>query len=173
MSCQITTNAFEFQLAVSQKNLSAVQEIWNECFRNYSLNIFSLKRFIWSFTRLGDLKSAYDALQQMVVLAIRGSTSFYSTEGNLCFSRLDIPIPSKHESKIFYLTKLDNDGSNKDQASVFSVKVRETADVQVRMSNPFESKPVMKALRWSFNDVISACAYLNNNGLAEPLLAQV
>ncbi|XP_062092087.1 pentatricopeptide repeat-containing protein At1g76280 isoform X2 [Humulus lupulus] len=161
------------KLAVSQKNLSAVQEIWKECFRNYSLNIFSLKRFIWSFTRLGDLKSAYDALQQMVFLAIRGSTSFSSTEGKLCFSRLDIPIPSKHEWKQFYLTKLDNDASNKDQASVFSVKVRETAHVQVRMPNPCESKPVMKALRQSFNDVISACVYLNNNGLAEPLLAQM
>ncbi|KAM6600779.1 hypothetical protein CsatA_020388 [Cannabis sativa] len=159
------------KLAVSQKNLSVVQEIWKECFRNYSLNIYSLKRFIWSFTRLGDLKSAYDALQQMVVLAIRGSTSLYSTEGKLCFSRLDIPIPSKHDREQFYLTKLDSD-TNKDQ-SIFSVKVRETAHIQGRMFHTCESKPVMKALRCSFNDVISACAYLNNNGLAEPLLAQM
>ncbi|PON90448.1 Ribosome biogenesis protein [Trema orientale] len=159
------------KLAVWQKNLSAVQEIWREFIKNYSLNEISLSRFIWSFNRLGDLKSACGALEQMVNLAFSGSTSLYETEGKLRSSRLDIPVPSKHE--LIYLTKLDSDASNEDQCSVFNIKTRVTDHVQVRMLDPYKSKPVMKVLRWAFSDVIGACAFLNNNELAEPLLAQM
>ncbi|XP_008245601.1 PREDICTED: pentatricopeptide repeat-containing protein At1g76280-like [Prunus mume] len=35
------------------------------------------------------------------------------------------------------------------------------------------SQPVMKILRWSFSDVIHACARLRNGGLAEQLILQI
>lgn len=104
----------------------------------------------------------------MVVLFIRCGKSYSS--------RLDIPIPSKHEFglKQFYLTKLDGDANNKDQCSIFSIKTRESEHVQViRMRGLYKSTPVMNALRYSFNDVISSCGFLYNDELAEQLLAQV
>lgn len=111
----------------------------------------------------------------MAALTISSSTSLYRPEGKLFSSRLDIPIPSKHELglKQFYLTKLDGDSSNKDQCSIYSIKTRETELVQVRTLNPYRSEPVTEALRWAFNEVIKTCSYLQNTMLAEQLLAQV
>lgn len=56
--------------------------MWKECISKYSPNIIclTLRRFICSLARLGDLKSAYEALQKMMVLAIRGSTSIRARE---------------------------------------------------------------------------------------------
>lgn len=70
------------KLAVWQKDLFTVQEMWKECISKYSPNIIclTLRRFICSLARLGDLKSAYEALQKMMVLAIRGSTSIRARE---------------------------------------------------------------------------------------------
>ncbi|KAL5557746.1 hypothetical protein UlMin_033957 [Ulmus minor] len=141
------------KLAVWQKNLPAVKEIWNESIKHYSLSMISLRKFIWSFTRLGDLKSACKTLQKMVVSAItEGSSVYRSAEGKLCSSRLDIPIPSKHE---------------------VGMKPRKSEHVQVGMLNVYTSKSAMKILRWSFSDVIHACAKLKNYGLAEQLTAQM
>ncbi|KDO43134.1 hypothetical protein CISIN_1g004279mg [Citrus sinensis] len=82
------------KLAVWQKNLSAVHEIWEDYIKHYSLSIFSLRKFVWSFTRLRDLKSAYETLQHMVALAMMGKLYINRTsEGRLRSSRLDIPIP--------------------------------------------------------------------------------
>ncbi|KAK7395948.1 hypothetical protein VNO78_16579 [Psophocarpus tetragonolobus] len=75
---------------INQKNLPAVHLIWQEYTKNYSMSIIALRKFIWSFTRLQDFKSAYETLQQIVSLATRGDIvdgKFYST-------RLDIPVPS-------------------------------------------------------------------------------
>ena len=59
---------------------------------------------------MGDLKSAYEKLQYMVALAIRGNTYVNKTsEGKLYSSRLDIPIPSTCELN---LNKLDLEENN-------------------------------------------------------------
>lgn len=175
---------YSLQLAVLQKNLSAVQEIWNDYIKQYSLSIISLRKFIWSFTRLGDLKLAYDILQQMVALAIRGSISIYrNVEGKLFSSKLDIPIPLNHKVGMkkldqekglvsvpsVYCEKLDGNELNEEQyvSLVFGITGSE------RMQNLVKCKPVMKVLRWSFSDVMHGCAKQKNYELAEQLIIQV
>lgn len=137
--------------------------------------MLSLRKFIWSFSRLGDLKSAYEALQKMMILAIKGRTSIYiHAEGKLYSSRLDIPIPSKHIIGLKQLdsSKLNSDASSEAQATMFTIRATEPENAR-RTLNLYKSKPDMKLLRWSFNDVIHACAYLKNYSLAERLIAQV
>ncbi|XVE94428.1 hypothetical protein REPUB_Repub02eG0007700 [Reevesia pubescens] len=86
------------KFAVWQENLFAVHEIWKDYIKHYCQNIISLRKFIWCFTRLKDLRSAYEALQDMVALAISGKLFVSRTgERRLYFSRLDFPIPSKGE----------------------------------------------------------------------------
>lgn len=161
-----------FQLAVLQQNLSAVHEIWKECTKCYNLSLVALRRFIWSFTRLGDLKSAYEALQQMVSLAIhRKFTVSKNAQGKLFTSRLDIPIPSSN-------TDLGLKGFS--MANETSVPcVFENCEEMEKFAN-FGIMPktqlsgsVTKVLRWSFNDVIHACAQTQNCGLSEKLVLQV
>ncbi|KAF3445911.1 hypothetical protein FNV43_RR11088 [Rhamnella rubrinervis] len=171
------------KFAVLQKNLSAVQEIWNDYIKNYSLSIISLRKFIWSFTRLGDLKFAYGILQQMVALAIRGSTSIYrNVEGKLLSSKLDIPIRLNDKVGMkkldqgecivsipsMYCEKLDNNDINKEQYAALVFGVTESERIQ----NMLKYKPVMKILRWSFNDVLHGCAKSKNYELAEQLIIQ-
>ncbi|CAI8585801.1 unnamed protein product [Vicia faba] len=83
------------KLAVLQKNLPAVHIIWREYIKLYSMSIIALRKFIWSFTRLGDLKSANRTLQQLVALATRENISIARTVyGKLYSTRLDIPVPA-------------------------------------------------------------------------------
>ncbi|XVE69624.1 hypothetical protein DITRI_Ditri10aG0005100 [Diplodiscus trichospermus] len=162
------------KLAVWQQNLSSVREIWKDYIKHYSLNIISLRKFIWSFTRLKDLKSAYETLQHMVALAISGKLFVISTaEGRLYSSRLDIPIPSKGESGSPKVKlekneqcldlKVGTDASNIDKSKSVSATVG--------MLNNCKSSPAMKVLRWSFNDLLHACAQARDYGLAEQLVA--
>lgn len=54
----------------------------------------SLRKFIWSFTKLGDLRAAYSLLQHMVSTGVRGGDCLrVSGEKKIRSSRLDIPIP--------------------------------------------------------------------------------
>ncbi|KAK9137910.1 hypothetical protein Sjap_008504 [Stephania japonica] len=86
------------KLAVWQQSLSAVHEIWKEFVKHYSPSIISLRKFIWAFTRLGDLVSACESLQRMVNMALHGSFSVKkSAGGKFRLSNLDIPIPSKND----------------------------------------------------------------------------
>ncbi|XP_057445914.1 pentatricopeptide repeat-containing protein At1g76280 isoform X2 [Lotus japonicus] len=81
------------KLAVLQRSLPTALLIWQEYNKHHSKSIIALHKFIWTFIRLGDLKSAYEALQQMVSLPMTGNIAgtvygkFYSTI-------LDIPVPS-------------------------------------------------------------------------------
>ncbi|KAI5341809.1 hypothetical protein L3X38_009684 [Prunus dulcis] len=105
--------------------------------------------------KVGDLKSAYEKLQYMVALAIRGNTYVNKTsEGKLYLSRLDIPIPSTY------------------QCTTFGLGVGEE-NVRMDMLDIHISQPVTKILRWSFSDVIHPCARLRNGGLAEELILQL
>ncbi|MBA0550393.1 hypothetical protein Golob_021344 [Gossypium lobatum] len=164
------------KLAVWQQDLSAAREIWEDYIKHYSLNIISLRRFIWSFTRLKDLKSAYETLQHMVALAISAKHFASRTdEGRLYSSRLDIPIPSKSElgsqnvqsgeNEQSLAFKFDTDSSNIERSKSISATVG--------MLNNYKNLPVMEVLRLSINDVLHACAQARAYGLAEQLMMLV
>lgn len=130
------------------------------------MSIIPLRKFIWSFTRLGDLKSAYETLQYMLALVMRGNCSVNKTfEGKLYSSRLDIPIPSNCESSF---KKLDLEENKQSAPSIYCENLDGHAVTADQCTTP-----VMKVLRWSFSDVIHACAKLRNGGLAEQLVLQV
>ncbi|XP_047324858.1 pentatricopeptide repeat-containing protein At1g76280 isoform X2 [Impatiens glandulifera] len=168
------------KLAVLQQNLSAVHSIWDEYVRYYSPSIISLRKFVWSFTKLKDLRSAYNSLQAMVNLALM--------EGRLATSRLDIPIPSNCDSSMEEYNHKDS----KHEVSVFSNPVKigvpmdDNADtviscqenIQMKGANLGSSRKhklsyTMKLLRWSFNDLLHSCAQTSNSVLAEQLLFQM
>lgn len=138
------------------------------------MSIMSLRKFIWSFTRLGDLKSAYETLQHMVALAVRGRLFIRTNvEGKLCSSRLDIPIPSNGEVTLkedSVVLKID---SHVEQCTVSSTQNGEIENARMCLLNKYKGMPMMKVLRWSFSDVIHACAQAQNGGLAEELMQQV
>ncbi|ESR34481.1 hypothetical protein CICLE_v10004328mg [Citrus x clementina] len=172
------------KLAVWQKNLSAVHEIWEDYIKHYSLSIFSLRKFIWSFTRLRDLKSAYETLQHMVALAMMGKLYITRTsEGRLRSSRLDIPIPLNGRLSSLKVDFGENDHAvalrtdtsvrNNEQYVISNVGISEAESVKIGMMNKFKALPVMKVLRWSFSDVIHACGRTQNSGLAEQLMLQM
>lgn len=178
------------KLAVWQQNLSAVYEIWKEYIKYYSLSILSLRKFIWSFTMLNDLKSAYETLQHMVTLAFSGSAFVNKTStGKLYSSRLDIPIPSNSElglkrcgveenehsvPPIFENSKEINvSASDTKHCTIFSMGRGESECLKINKLERYNNMPVMKVLRWSFSDVIHACAKTRYYGLAEQLILQM
>ncbi|KAJ9189925.1 hypothetical protein P3X46_001173 [Hevea brasiliensis] len=172
------------KLAVCKQNLSAVHEIWKDYIKYYSPSISSLKKFIWSFTRLRDISSAYQALQHMVALALQGNTSITSTaEGRLYSSRLDIPIPSNVELGLqrFDMKEFDEqfDPVKVDPCtrsiewSTISKIGKEVDSSGIVGLDKTKCVPAMKVLRPSFTDVIYACAQNQNYRLAEQLMIQM
>ncbi|XP_060199926.1 pentatricopeptide repeat-containing protein At1g76280 isoform X1 [Lycium barbarum] len=156
------------KLAVLQQNLSAVHEIWKECSKFYSLSIISLRKFIWSFTELRDLESAYTTLQHMVRLAFRENSYISRTaEGRFCDLRLDIPAPSTGNWS-FIDASLDTEGS-----SNYDLESQSLSSMQISTVKKTLSTSVLKLLRWSFNDVMHACAKVQNCDLAEQLMLQM
>ncbi|KAM3315946.1 hypothetical protein ACQJBY_034214 [Aegilops geniculata] len=86
------------KVAVLQRNLSAVHDLWNDCTRYYSPNIVTQRKFVKAFSTLGDLQSAYHILQRMVVLAGERTDHLRVSSKRRCQStRLDIPIPALRE----------------------------------------------------------------------------
>ncbi|CAK9178337.1 unnamed protein product [Ilex paraguariensis] len=183
------TYAELLKLAVLQQNLLAVHEIWKEFVKHYSLSIISLRKFIWSFTRLGDLESAYVTLQHMVGLAFRGDFFISKTdEGRLRNLRLDIPIPYNNDlgldrcsmenasslpSVLGNFTKMDihtNDGMHR---TAFNIGRKQVRSLGINMLEKQMSRPTIKILRWSFNDVLHACASVQNCRLADHLISQM
>jgi len=150
------------KLAVFQRNLSTVNDIWKHYVNHYNLDILSLRRFIWSFTRLGDLKSAYELLQHMVYLALRGEFFVKSNRGKLHSTRLYIPVPSKDET-----------GSEKFAFGVTDRIVDCNSSSKVALPKGHNKILAIRVLRWSFNDVIHACGQSKNSELAEQLMLQV
>ncbi|CDP14603.1 unnamed protein product [Coffea canephora] len=182
------TYALLLKLAVLHQNLPAVHEIWKESIKYYSLNIISLRKFIWSFTRLRDLESAYVTLQYMVRMAFRGNSVIFKTaEGKLSDSRLDIPIPLNGHLSLKNCTKdngivpsvpenVDRSVTNPGKLGFeFNFGVESHGASRVSTSRPAKhlELPVMKLLRWSFSDVIHACADMQNCTLAERLISQM
>ncbi|KAG8364467.1 hypothetical protein BUALT_Bualt18G0000400 [Buddleja alternifolia] len=172
------------KLAVLQQDLSAVHEIWKEYINSHTLSIITLRKFIWSFTRLRDLESAYLALQQMVAVAFQHKFSITKTaEGRLFDSRLDIPIPPRDEFTRNRYTKNDYISlpysseyyKEKDTNKVvkFVMESKKVGADGLSYSGKQFSVPVMKLLRWSFGDIIHTCSNSQNVLLAEQLMLQM
>ncbi|XP_076911533.1 pentatricopeptide repeat-containing protein At1g76280-like [Bidens hawaiensis] len=152
------------KLAVLQKNMSAIYNIWNEYSKYYNFNLISLRKFIWSFTRLKDLTTACEALQHLVALVFRGdSTIKISDEGKMVIPKLDVPIP--------ILSNQDNNNTMFNP-KVVGFDVNKVNTVGTVMGNP-KSILVTKILRLSFTDVIRACVPFKNDELAEQLFYQM
>ncbi|KAK9078126.1 hypothetical protein SSX86_002183 [Deinandra increscens subsp. villosa] len=157
------------KLAVLQKNLSAVHRIWSEYARYYSFNLISLRKFIRSFTRLGDLTTACEALRHLVDLVFhKGSTIKIRTKEKMVIPTLDVPIPfygnlewdkCKNDKKIGY-------------QEIVNFDLNEVKTVEMVLGHP-KSIPVTKILRLSFTDVIRACVPPKNHELAEQLFSQM
>ncbi|KAG6406146.1 hypothetical protein SASPL_133745 [Salvia splendens] len=180
----IITYSQLLKLAVLQQNLSAVHEIWKDCIKYYSLSIITLRKFVWAFTRLKDLESAYMALQKMVAAASQHKFSTTATyEQMLCISRLDVPIPFSDDlARDRYTRSSDTSVSyspvyNKENDSTkgarFGMQETGVAHAGISLSEQPFSGPVMKLLMCSFDDIISSCAHSRNIMFAEQLMLQM
>ncbi|KAK7280796.1 hypothetical protein RJT34_25863 [Clitoria ternatea] len=178
------------KLAVLQKNLPAAHLIWKEYIKHYSMSVIALRKFIWSFTRLGDLKSAYEILQRMVSSAISGNISVDRTVyGKLYSTRLDIPVPLNKElgSAILGLKENKQLGSCIGSPSIclpdsisarveqhtICVESRKGMGAEIDGRNKQKHSLLKKVLRWSFNDIIHGCAKQKNYVLARKLMLQM
>lgn len=149
----------------------------------------SLRKFIQSFTSLGDLKPAYAALQHMVDLVSKGSIfTKRSAKGKYRSSRLDIPIPMNGDmglkrcmeenrqslpSVSDNIMKTDSHASNAEDSTIHYMGSIQQKGFGIEILKKCKGKAVMKILRWSFNDVIHACAQTRKSKLAEQLILQV
>lgn len=130
----------------------------------------------------------------MVALAIQGNTFVnVSAKGRLYSSRMDIPIPSNeldlqkldlkenertvsleaNDSSMQRTVSLKANDSSMQQYTIFDMGNREVESADTVKLGIYKSTPAMKVLRWSFSDVINACAKTQNSGLAEQLILQV
>ncbi|GAB2289289.1 hypothetical protein Dimus_023593 [Dionaea muscipula] len=173
------------KLAVWQQNLSAVHEIWREYMKYYNFNIISLRKFIWSFTRLKDLESAYRTLQHLVALAFEEGPSLKKNwEGKLRWLQLDIPIPLENINKTNNLNvnehpapavgvEVNAQASDAQQLAAFNDEGGKSDKLLASLLKEHKKMPIKKVLRWSFNDVIHGCAQTQNSFLAEKLFLQM
>ncbi|XP_020083577.1 pentatricopeptide repeat-containing protein At1g76280 isoform X1 [Ananas comosus] len=179
------------KLAVLQKNLSAVYEIWEDCTRYYNPSIITLRKFIQALTRLGDLESAHKTLQYMVTLAGQNSATLtVSAKRRYQSSRLDIPIPAMNDLsglRFFSHANLPLPAFqvNHEKQEVVDFSHSEIAFNELdKVESEFyiestaqmlekASIPTKNFLRWSYNDMIHACARFNNCQLAEQLFLQM
>lgn len=149
-----------------------MHDIWKEWTKYYNLDIVSLRKFIKSFARLGDLNTAHAVLQYMLASTLQGGEAMVETaEGMLTTPKLDIPVPSSELN----LENYSKDNETYIPSLVGHVNNRDIRDVQndriIWMKD--WRMPVMTLLLCSFNDVIYACAKLRNYWLAEKLVLQV
>ncbi|XP_021843878.2 pentatricopeptide repeat-containing protein At1g76280 [Spinacia oleracea] len=183
------TYAALLKVAVWQKNLSAVHEIWREHCKHYKVNVLSLRKFIWSFTRLMDLESAYRTLQHMVVLVSKEDIFLRRTvQGKIYCPQLDIPIPSGSVADVMcfdlhkdqHASPASSDGEGmimnsieEVQCSPFYAEDNMDCSTGIEMLEDLKKGPIKKILRWSFNDVIHACGHCKEPELAQKLIAQM
>ncbi|KAI3922004.1 hypothetical protein MKX01_005693 [Papaver californicum] len=170
------------------EDLSAVHSIWKEFTRYYTPSIICLRHFICSFTRFGDLASACKALQHMVALVLQGGPlSITSAEAKYKSSRFDIPILVNHN---FDINKREKNAScvhashlNDSYSCLPPFPVANQGDGSGSLSSEndavsclkrdFETGPVLKVLRWSFNNILHACGQSSNYELANHLFQQM
>ncbi|XP_030527050.1 pentatricopeptide repeat-containing protein At1g76280-like isoform X4 [Rhodamnia argentea] len=168
------------EIAVWKQSLSAVRHIWMDYSKHYNLDLPSLRKFIWSFTRLRDLKSAYESLQLMVALATEGTLSNRYTERGLHSPKLDIPIPSLSELRLERSDKEETehicdkkDGLSNNMGLCTTHGPRnEVTCVGINKPNP-KYFAFRNVLSQSFTEVICSCALTSNHSLAEQLFQQM
>ncbi|KAI4995063.1 hypothetical protein ZWY2020_034966 [Hordeum vulgare] len=188
------------KVAVLQRNLSAVHDLWKDCTRYYSPSIVTQRKFVKAFSTLGDLQSAYHILQRMVVLAGEHTDHLRVSSKRRCQStRLDIPVPALREVDDLKLVsdydltspsqgkmgtgeclidaqpellRVETQSSKHEQLKSY---VSFVSDDSRRMPKTLSSAPtaVKKVLRWAFNDIIHACVYLDNCQLSEQLFLEM
>uniref|UniRef100_A0A803MXF1 Pentatricopeptide repeat-containing protein n=1 Tax=Chenopodium quinoa TaxID=63459 RepID=A0A803MXF1_CHEQI len=182
---EVTYSAL-LELAVWQKNLSVVHEIWKEHCKHYKVNILSLRKFIWSFARLKDVESAYRTLQHMVVLVSKEYIFLrVSVEGKIYCPELDIPIPSGIvECSNLHKDQLANSASSNGEEMIMdSIEALRCSPLHaedninrsavIKGLKDLKKEPIKKILRWSFNDVIHACGHCQKPKLAQQLIVQM
>lgn len=141
------------------------------------MNIIALRKFIWSFTRLKDLKSALQTLHHMVDLAKEHTSMCKTVEGKFYCPQLDIPIPSisavdssQYKDQHANSDSFDDEGL---RCKLICLEDDMESSTRIRsLKGPYKN-PIEVILRWSFNDVIYACAHLQNAELAQKLILQV
>ncbi|CAA6671155.1 unnamed protein product [Spirodela intermedia] len=196
------------KVAVWQGNLPVVYEIWRDLRKYYNPSIISLRKFIWSFTKLGDFRAAYSLLQHMVSTGVHGGDCL----------KMDIPIPviidfhsSVLDKKMIDLSspeigRLDaikeasvwnSDLENKtphtvednaqiskatgpghgntviNSLSAFDEEIMVEKCTRIDVKKNTLSTELRKVLRWSFNDLIHACAQCREYNMAEQLFLQM
>lgn len=129
------------------------------------------------------MKSAYELLQHMVALALRGELFVKSNRGKLHSTRLDIPIPSNSQTgseKVAFgvnnhmvSLRVDAHENNTVECNSFDSQSNETEFSKVAFPKGHNKIPATRILRWSFNDVIHACGQSKNSELAQQLMLQV
>ncbi|XP_078148085.1 tetratricopeptide repeat (TPR)-like superfamily protein isoform X2 [Carex rostrata] len=155
------------KLAVSQKNLLAVNEIWMDCTKYYTPSIVILRKFIWSFTKLGDLDAAHNILQHMVKVAVTHKAPIrVSPKQKYQSPWLDIPIPALIELPDLMLLPGQKSEVG-EELTVCQHSYRSKFDLIP------SSSPVKFFLRWAFNDILHACAWFGNCDIAEKLFVQM
>ncbi|KAF8023796.1 hypothetical protein BT93_F1088 [Corymbia citriodora subsp. variegata] len=168
------------EIAVWKQNLFAVHHIWKDYIKHYNLGLTSLRKFIWSFTRLRDLKSAYESLQLMVAFASEGTLSNrYAGRGSHS-PKLDIPIPSMSELR---LERFDQDETehtrDKEDGLAHNMRLCTTFGPRYEVMCVGTNTPNRKylalknVLSRSFTEVICTCALTGNHSLAEQLFRQM
>ncbi|KAF3320370.1 pentatricopeptide repeat-containing protein [Carex littledalei] len=163
------------KLAVSQKNLLAVNEIWMDCTKYYTPSIVTLRKFIWSFAKLGDLDAAHNILQHMVKVAAThsGAPIRVSCKHRCQSSRLDIPIPALIELPDLMLLPGQKSELG-EELTVCQDSDRSKFDLEEMVHRlEMASAPVKFFLRWAFNDILHACARFHNCDLANKLFLQM
>ncbi|KAL0432837.1 UNVERIFIED_CONTAM: Pentatricopeptide repeat-containing protein [Sesamum latifolium] len=171
-------------IAVLRQDLSAVRDIWKEYINCHTLGIITLRKFIWSFTRLRDLDSAYVALQQMIAMALQQKFRITeNAEGRLSDLMLDIPIPCRNELTLNGYAKNNCTaissvaGYCDEKYSIkgfkFGMEAKKVEAEGFSSSKQPISGPVVKLLRGSFGDLIHTCANSQNVVLAEQLMLQM
>lgn len=104
----------------------------------------------------------------MVSLVVRENSYISRTaEGRFCDLRLDIPAPSTGNLS-FIDASLNTEGSTN-----FDLERQSIGSIEISTVKKPLSASVTKLLRWSFNDVMHACAKVQNCDLAEQLMLQV
>ncbi|KAJ3689085.1 hypothetical protein LUZ61_018249 [Rhynchospora tenuis] len=163
------------KLAVSQKKLHAVYEIWMDCTKYYTPSIITLRKCIWSFAKLGDLDAAYNILQQMVKVAAThcGTCMRVSHRRRYQSASLDIPIPALTE--LPDLTLLPTQKSEmEEELNVCQDSDRSKFDPEeIKYRLEMASTGVKIYLRHAFNDILHACAQFRNCDLADKLYSQM
>ncbi|MQM20518.1 hypothetical protein Taro_053540 [Colocasia esculenta] len=172
------------KLAVAQENISLAHEIWRDFRKYYNPSIISLRKFIWSFVRLGDLQSAYLILQHTVSMMVQGYDSLtISSKGRFFSSRLDIPIPLITDlpdglpRNLTFCSAASSHGIGNEYAidiglAAFNTEMMEEKDMKIDVRTDTPSAIMKKILRWSFSDLIHAYAQCEKYEMAERLFVQ-